>query len=46
LSIYTTDYYLKLPAVLARLSRLDPDALRDLLASSRRLMLARKAGTE
>ena len=39
---YITDYYLKHPVVLARLSTLDPDALRDLLACSRRLALARK----
>ena len=32
---YLTDYYQKHPVVLARLARLDPDALRDLLASSR-----------
>jgi hypothetical protein len=38
---YVTDYYVKHPVVLARLARLDPDALRDLLASSRRLTLAK-----
>src|SRR5688572_26876471 len=38
---YVTDYYLKHPVVLARLSTLDPDALRDLLASSHRLTLAK-----
>ena len=36
---YLTDYYRKLPVVLARLSRLDRDALRDLLSTSRRLTL-------
>src|SRR5688572_18098306 len=41
---YITEYYLKHPVVLARLSTLDPDALRDLLACSRRLTLARNAG--
>jgi hypothetical protein len=40
---YITDYYRKHPVVLARLARLDPDALRDLLASSRRLTLAKTA---
>jgi hypothetical protein len=41
---YVTDYYQKHPVVLARLARLDPDALRDLLASSRRLTLAKAVG--
>jgi hypothetical protein len=36
---YLTDYYRKHPVVLARLSRLDRDALHDLLSSSRRLTL-------
>jgi hypothetical protein len=36
---YLTDYYRKYPLVLARLSRLDRAALRDLLAMSRRLTL-------
>lgn len=39
---YITDYYLKHAVVLARLSTLDPDALRDLLACSRRLTLAKR----
>ena len=39
---YLTDYYRRHPLILARLSRLDRDALRDLLATSRRLTL-RKA---
>jgi hypothetical protein len=34
---YTTDYYRALPVVLARLPRLDRDALRDLLTVSWRL---------
>ena len=38
---YITDYYLKHPVVLARLATLDPDALRDLLACSRRITLAK-----
>lgn len=38
---YLTDYYRKYPLVLARTSRLDPLALRDLLHISRRLTLAR-----
>ena len=38
---YLTDHYRKYPVVLARLSRLDRDALRDLLAESRRLTLAK-----
>ena len=38
---YVTDYYLPYPVVLVRLSRVDRDALRDLLATSRRLALAK-----
>ena len=38
---YLTDYYRPHPVVLARLSRLDRDALRDLLSVSRRLTLAK-----
>jgi hypothetical protein len=38
---YLTDYYRSYPLVLARLSRLDRDALRDLLSVSRRLTVAR-----
>jgi hypothetical protein len=43
---YLTDYYRSYPVVLARLSRIDPDALRDLLTVSWRLTLpkARKLG--
>jgi hypothetical protein len=40
---YLTDSYRKHPVVLARLARLDGEALRDLLAVARRLTLA-KAG--
>ena len=40
---YVTDYYRKYPLVLVRLSRIDRDALRDLLAVSWRLALE-KAG--
>ena len=38
---YVTDYYEKHPVVLARLSQLDPDALRDLMAVSWRLTAAK-----
>ena len=38
---YLTDYYRKYPLVLARLSRIDQDALRDLLSVSWRLTLAK-----
>ena len=38
---YLTDYYRPHPVVLARLSRLDRDALRDLLSVSWRLTLAK-----
>ena len=41
---YLTDYYRKYPLVLARLARLDRAALRDLLAVSRRLTLAKARG--
>ena len=34
---YVTDYYRPYPLVLVRLSRVNPDALRDLLSVSRRL---------
>ena len=36
---YVTDYYQTYPVVLVRLSRIDRDALRDLLSVSRRLTL-------
>lgn len=39
---YLTDYYRNHPVVLVRLSRLDRDALRDLLSVSRRLTLAKR----
>jgi hypothetical protein len=38
---YVTDYYRSYPVVLVRLSRIDRDALRDLLSMSRRLTLAK-----
>ncbi len=38
---YVTDYYRSYPLVLVRLSRIDQDALRDLLSVSRRLTLAK-----
>ena len=38
---YVTDYYRSLPLVLARLSRLEPNALRDLLSVSWRLTSAK-----
>ena len=38
---YVTDYYRKYPVVLVRLSRIDRDALHDLLSMSRRLTLAK-----
>jgi len=38
---YITDYHRPYPVVLARLARLDRDALRDLLTVSRRLALAK-----
>jgi hypothetical protein len=38
---YLTDYYRRYPLVLVRLARLTDDALRDLLASSCRLTLAK-----
>ena len=41
---YVTDYYRRYPVVLVRLSRIDRDALRDVLSVSWRLTLA-KAGT-
>jgi hypothetical protein len=40
---YVTDYYRPHPVVLVRLSRIDQDALRDVLSVSRRLTLV-KAG--
>src|SRR5467141_2588622 len=38
---YVSDYYRSYPLVLVRLSRVDRDALRDLLSVSRRLTLAK-----
>jgi len=40
---YLTDYYRKYPLVLARLARMDREALNDLLSVSRRLTLAKRA---
>ena len=40
---YLTEYYERYPLVLARLSKLDEGALRDLLAVSRRITLRKKA---
>ena len=42
---YLTDYYRPHPVVLVRLSRIDRDALRDLLSMSRRLTLAKRRGS-
>jgi hypothetical protein len=39
---YLTDYYRPYPLVLVRLSRVDRDALRDLLSVSRRMALAKR----
>jgi hypothetical protein len=38
---YVTDFYAKYPLVLARLSKLDESALRDLLSVSRKMALAK-----
>jgi hypothetical protein len=40
-SYYVTDYYRDYPVVLVRLSRIDEDALRDLLSVSWRLAMAK-----
>jgi hypothetical protein len=42
---YITDHYLKYPWVLVHLSRVHPDALRDLLGRAWRLASASKRGT-
>jgi hypothetical protein len=42
---YVTDYYRPHPVVLVRLSRVDRDALRELLTISRRLALAKSRHT-
>jgi len=39
---YLTDYHRRYPVVLVRLSRIDRDALHDLLSVSRRITLAKK----
>jgi hypothetical protein len=38
---YLTDYYRRYPLILARLSRIEPEALRDLLSVSWRLTVAK-----
>jgi hypothetical protein len=43
---YITDHYLRYPGVLVRLSRVDPDAMRDLLGRAWRLATASKGGTK
>ena len=40
---YVTDFYRPYPIVLARLARLDPSALRDLLSVSHRLTVAKSS---
>jgi hypothetical protein len=40
---YLTDHYVNYPSVLVRLSRIHPDALRDLLGMAWRFVTARKA---
>jgi hypothetical protein len=42
---YVTDYYRRYPVVLVRLSRIDRDALRDVLSVSWRLALAKRRPT-
>jgi hypothetical protein len=41
---YLTDYYRRYPLVLVRLSRIEPDALRDVLSVSWRLTLPKARG--
>ena len=41
---YVTDHYVNYPSVLVRLSRIHPDALRDLLGMAWRFATARKPG--
>ena len=41
---YIKDHYLNYPAVLVRLSRIHPDALRDLLGMSWRFVTAKRPG--
>jgi hypothetical protein len=41
---YVTDHYVNYPAVLVRLSRIDPDALRDLLGAAWRFVTAKTPG--
>ena len=42
---YITDHYLKYPWVLVRLSKVDPDAMRDLLKGAMRLAESRRRGS-
>ena len=42
---YLTDHYVNYPVVLARLSRINEDALRDLLDMSRRFVTSKKKST-
>jgi len=42
---YLTDHYVNYPVILVRLSRVHPDALRDLLLTARRFVSARKRST-
>jgi hypothetical protein len=41
---YLPDHYVNYPSVLVRLSRIHPDALRDLLGMARRFVTAKKSG--
>jgi hypothetical protein len=43
---YVTDHYLNYPMVLVRLSRIDPDALEDLLSLSWRFVTAKAPGAK
>ena len=42
---YVTDHYVNYPSVLVRLSRIHPDALRDLLDMARKFVTAKKRTT-
>jgi hypothetical protein len=41
---YVTDHYVNYPSVLVRMSRIHPDALRDLLGMAWRFVTAKKSG--
>jgi hypothetical protein len=43
---YLTDHYVNYPVVLVRLSRIDPDALRDLLGAAWRFVTAKASGSK